>query len=218
MQLVLDNGIFFEFVPFDENNFDGEGNMVEKPEAMTIDDIKEGKEYALLLSTCSGAWRYLIGDTVKFTSRENCEIQITGRTKHFLSLCGEHLSVDNMNRAVKMLSDDLNLDIREFTVTGFRYEKMFAHWWYIGTDDKLDPLLARDKIDEYLKVLNDDYRVERIAAITNVFLEVLPAKVFANWMKIHGKEGGANKFPRVLKGETRAEWEKYLGELDLSRI
>lgn len=210
MQLVVDNGLFYEFVPFNENNFDFEGNLVENPEALILSEVSEGQEYALLLSSCAGAWRYLIGDTIKFTSKENCEILITGRTKHFLSLCGEHLSQENMNMAVRMLQDEFNIEVREFTVAGFRYGNMFAHKWYLGTDDKIDPVLAVSKIDEYLKVLNDDYRVERIAAVTDVFLEILPPGAFSNWMKIHDKEGGANKFPRVLKGEKYTQWEEYL--------
>jgi hypothetical protein len=210
LQLVLDNGLFFEFVPFDDTNFDSEGNMVEKPQALSISQIEEGKEYALLMSTCAGAWRYLIGDTIKFTSKANSEIVITGRTKHFLSICGEHLSVENMNRAVKSLCDEMNIDIREFTVTGIKHESLFAHKWYLGTDDPLDATLAKEKIDECLKILNDDYRVERIAAIKDVFVEVLPSKAFSTWMKIHNKEGGANKFPRVIKNDLAVEWEKYL--------
>src|SRR2546428_14021952 len=99
MNLVTDNGIFFEFVPFNEDNFDADGNIVANPKTLAINQVEEGKEYALLMSTCAGAWRYLIGDVIKFTSVENAEIVITGRTKHFLSLCGEHLSVDNMNKA-----------------------------------------------------------------------------------------------------------------------
>ncbi len=212
MQLVLDNGLFYEFVPFDEKNFDEDGNMVDNPEALTIDQVEENKEYALLLSSCAGAWRYLIGDTLKITSKEHSEILITGRTKHFLSLCGEHLSVDNMSCAIKMLSDEMNIDIREFTVAGIKHETLFAHQWYIGTDDSLNPRDAKEKIDEYLKILNDDYRVERIAAIRDVFVEVLPSEAFAKWMKIHGKEGGAHKFPRVLKKDQLTEWENYLKE------
>ena len=210
MQLVVDNGLFYEFVPFNDENFDAEGNMIEKPEAKTLNETVEGKEYALLLSNCAGAWRYLIGDTIKFISKENCEIIITGRTKHFLSLCGEHLSQENMNMAAKMLQDEFNIEIREFTVAGFRHGSMFAHKWYLGTEDKIDPKVAAEKIDGYLKVLNDDYRVERIAAVTDVFLEILPQKAFSNWMKAQGKEGGANKFPRVLKGEKYLQWEEYL--------
>ena len=101
MKLILDNNIFFEFVPFDEKNFDNEGNIIPKPEAMMMHEVEEGKEYALLMSTNAGAWRYLIGDTIKFVDMEKCEVVITGRTKHFLSLVGEHLSVDNMNKAIE---------------------------------------------------------------------------------------------------------------------
>jgi hypothetical protein len=212
LKLVLDNGLFFEFVPFDNNNFDEDGNMVDKPVALTIDQVEEGKEYALLMSTCAGAWRYLIGDTIKFTSKAHSEIVITGRTKHFLSICGEHLSVENMSRAVKILCDELNVEIREFTVTGIKHDSLWAHKWYLGTDDPLDAALAKEKIDEYLKILNDDYRVERIAAIKDIFVEVLPSRAFSNWMKINNKEGGANKFPRVLKNSLASEWEKYLLE------
>jgi len=212
MQLVLDNGLFYEFVPFTDENFDEEGNMVENPKTLTLREIEEGKEYALLLSTCSGAWRYLIGDTIKFTSKNRHEIVITGRTKHFLSICGEHLSQDNMNRAISMMQEDFNIEIREWTVTGIRHDSMFAHKWYLGTDDNIDPELIRLKIDEYLKILNDDYRVERIAAIKDVFVEILPVAVFSKWMKIHGKEGGANKFPRVLKKKQIEEWEEFIKE------
>ena len=177
---------------------------------MTIKDIKENIEYALLMSTCSGSWRYLIGDVVKFTSKENSEIVITGRTKHFLSICGEHLSLDNMSRAIEMLENELNVEIREFGVAGIKYDSLFAHQWYLGCDDTLDPFVARSKIDEYLKILNDDYRVERIEAIKEVFVDVLPTSVFSQWMKAKGKEGGANKFPRVLKNHLLTEWQEYI--------
>jgi hypothetical protein len=217
LQLVLDNGLFFEFVPFDEKNFDEEGNMVDKPVTLTINEVEEGKEYALLLSTCAGAWRYLIGDTIKFISKANAEIIITGRTKHFLSITGEHLSMENMSRAIKMLCDELNVEIREFTVTGIKHDSMWAHKWYLGTDDQLDAVVAKEKIDEYLKILNDDYRVERIAAIKDVFVEILPSQAFSTWMKIHNKEGGANKFPRVLKKDLPAEWEKFLVDYNFKK-
>jgi len=212
MALVLDNGIFFEFVPFNDENFNSEGNIVEKPHTLTIKEVQENREYALLLSTCAGAWRYLIGDTIKFTSLQRNEIVITGRTKHFLSLCGEHLSQENMNTAVKMLDDEFNLDIREFTVAGIRYDTMFAHKWFLGTDKEISPELAKKKIDENLKNLNDDYRVERIAAIKEVFVEILPSEVFYDWMKLKGKEGGQNKFPRVLKNQQIKEWEEHISK------
>lgn len=210
MQLSLDTGLFFEFVPFNESNFDQEGNIVAKPEALTLKDVEEEKEYALLISSNAGAWRYLIGDTIKFTSKKLNEIRITGRTKHFLSLCGEHLSQDNMNRAVEMMSNDLNIEVREFTVAGIKHESMFAHKWFLGTDDPLDVNTAREMIDNNLKQLNDDYRVERIAAIKDVIVEILPTKVFYEWMRAHGKEGAQNKFPRVIKAKQLDEWEQYI--------
>jgi len=86
MQMALDTGLFFEFVPFNESNFDFEGNISNNPEVLTLNQVEENKEYALLLSSNAGAWRYLIGDTIKFTSTNLNEIRITGRTKHFLSL------------------------------------------------------------------------------------------------------------------------------------
>jgi hypothetical protein len=210
MTLILDNGIYFEFIPFNRINFDVDGNLLPKAESVTLEEVEENKEYALLLSTCAGAWRYLIGDTIKFTSKEKYEIILTGRTKQFLSICGEHLSQDNMNRAIKMLQDDFNIKINEFTVTGITNGTLFAHKWFVGTDDLIDSETAAIKIDEYLKILNDDYRVERLEAIRNVYTEVLPLQVFYDWMKIRGKEGGANKFPRVLKNEQLAEWEDHI--------
>ena len=210
MQIVLDNGLFYEFIPFNEDNFDADGELKTDHEILTIEKVKENVEYALIISTSAGAWRYIIGDTVKFTSIKSHEIVITGRIKHFLNLCGEHLSVDNINMAIKMLEEEMNIEVREFTLTGARYQSLFAHKWYIGTDDKLDPAIAKEKIDYYLKVLNDDYRVERIAAIKDVLVEVLPSKVFYDWMKEKGKEGGQNKFPRILKNSQLNDWEEYL--------
>lgn len=210
MQLVLDNGLFLEFVPFKEVNFDEDGNLRPDAQVLTIEQVEVGAEYALLLSTCAGAWRYLIGDTIKFTSKENNEIVITGRTKHFLNLCGEHMSQENMNMAIKMTEDQLNIDIREFTVAGIKHDSMFAHKWFIGTDSPIDSETLKQAIDKNLGILNDDYRVERIAAIKDVIIEVVPSVVFYNWMRMKGKEGAQNKFPRVLKSKQLEEWEDYI--------
>ncbi|GAB3994878.1 GH3 auxin-responsive promoter family protein [Spirosoma daeguense] len=210
MQLVLNNGLFFEFIPFNEKNFSSDGELTENPETLMIDQVEEGKEYALLLSTCSGAWRYLIGDTIRFVNKSQAEIVITGRTKHFLSLCGEHLSVDNMNKAIEMVSDELSVSIREFTVAGVAHDTLFAHNWYIGTDDKVDATDFRDRLDNKLKELNDDYAVERRHALKNITVTVLPANTFYDWMKSKGKMGGQHKFPRVLKKGLIQEWEKFL--------
>jgi GH3 auxin-responsive promoter len=210
MKLVLNNNIFFEFVPFDYKNFDSEGNMVEKPETLMIHEVEEDKNYAILISTNAGTWRYLIGDTIKFVDLEKSEIIITGRTRHFLSMVGEHLSVDNMNRAIKLVSEDLNISIGEFTVAGVPYHNFFAHHWFIATEDKVNSEELRVMIDEKLKELNDDYEVERRHALKEVFLDVLSEKTFMGFMKAKGKIGGQHKFPRVLKGKMLEDWLKYL--------
>lgn len=210
MRLVLNNGIFYEFVPFEAKNFDANGEIHDDAETLMIDEVEEGKEYAILLSTCSGAWRYLIGDVIKFTSLEEMEIVITGRTKHFLSLCGEHLSVDNMNKAIELVANDFNINIPEFTVAGIPYDSLFAHHWFIGTDDKVDPKALKEKIDLHLKELNDDYAVERSAALKEVLVDVLPIKTFYSWMESKGKVGGQNKFPRVMKNAQLDDWKTFL--------
>ena len=209
MQLVLDNGIFFEFIPFNHRNFQPDGKLVENPEVLLIDQVREDEDYALLISTNAGTWRYLIGDTVRFTSVKDFEIVITGRTKHFLSLCGEHLSVDNMTRAISKLSEKLNIDIKEFTVAGIPYKKLFAHKWYIGTDDEIDSKEDfKNLLDKTLSELNDDYAVERKAALKNVIVEIVPVKAFYDWLKMKGKEGGQHKFPRVI-GNQYTEWDEF---------
>jgi hypothetical protein len=209
---VLNNGIFYEFIPFNETNFTADGEMVDNPQTYKIDEVEEGKEYALLISTNSGSWRYLIGDTIKFVSKDDCEIMITGRTKHFLSLCGEHLSMDNMNKAVELVSDELNIRVKEFTVTGEKYGSLFAHRWYIGIEDETDPKLFKERLDAKLKEINDDYKVERTAALKEIFVELIPSQLFYKWMKAQGKEGGQNKFPRVLKKEKLESWKAFLLE------
>lgn len=210
MKLVLNNGIFYEFVPFNDDNFEPTGELKADAKTVIIDEVKEGKEYALLLSTCSGAWRYLIGDVIKFTNIEECEIVITGRTKHFLSLCGEHLSVDNMNKAVELVSNELNIDIKEFAVAGIPHGSLFAHHWFIGTDNKVDVKLLRERLDYFLKQLNDDYAVERSAALKDVNVDVVPVSTFYAWMESKGKVGGQNKFPRVLKPAQLEDWQSFL--------
>ena len=210
MHLALNNNIFFEFVPFDDINFDQDGNMTEEPEALLIDEIEENKDYAILISTNAGAWRYAIGDTVKLVDRERSEIVITGRTKHFLSLVGEHLSVDNMNKAIEMVSNDLNISIPEFTVAGVPHGTFFAHQWYVATDDKVDAQELRLRLDAKLKELNDDYEVERRHALKEVMVDVFPEKTFMDFMKAKGKVGGQHKFPRVLKGVILQEWQDFL--------
>ncbi len=210
MQLVFDNGIFFEFIPYTDNNFHSDGSMKENPEVLLLPEIQEGIDYALLISTCAGAWRYLIGDTVRFLNTEKYEMIITGRTKHTLNLCGEHLSVDNMNMAIEWLSREFNVEIREYTVAGIKHNNHFAHKWYIGTNNKaINRNKLKDKLDKKLMELNDDYRTERSAALKEIFVELLPVSTFYDFLRQKGKEGGQHKFPRVIN-QLIEEWEQFL--------
>lgn len=215
MRLVLNNGIYYEFIPFNSENFDAEGNLLDNPKPLLFQKIQEGKEYALLISTCAGAWRYLIGDVIRIVSKEEAEIMITGRTKHFLSLCGEHLSVDNMNKAIEHASEKFSIQVKEFTVLGVPHDSLFGHHWYVGTDDVVDPKILIKLIDQQLKVLNDDYAIERKHALKKVNLTLVPTALFYDWMRLQGKEGGQNKFPRVLKGDRAASWKQFMIEKGL---
>jgi len=125
-------------------------------------------------------------------------------------MCGEHLSVDNMNKAIKNVSEKLGIVVNEYTVAGIKYENLFAHQWYIGSDSEIDPIQFKDLLDQELVKLNDDYGVERQAALKNVLIKQVPTVTFYNWLKSKGREGGQNKFPRVLKKDLITEWESYI--------
>jgi hypothetical protein len=215
MKLVLNQHIFLEFVPFNEDNFDADGNINKNPRAFLIDEVEEDKDYAILMSTSAGAWRYLIGDTIRFVNKEKSEIIITGRTKHFLSLVGEHLSVDNMNRAIQLANEKLNISVMEFTVAGIPIEGLFGHHWFVGTDEPVDKNILKKTLDEALIELNDDYAVERKSALKELIVDVLPEKTFLEFMDKQGKMGGQHKFPRVLKGTKLDEWKTFLQERNL---
>ena len=211
MKLVLNAGIFYEFIPFNEKNFDASGELLPGAKAYMIHEVVENVNYAVILSTCAGAWRYLIGDVVSFTDARAHEIVIVGRTKHFLNLCGEHMSVENMNKAIQVVSREMNINILEYTVAGFPYENRFAHRWYLGTDDKqVDVARARQLIDNTLSEINDDYAVERTAALKEVFVDIIPNKAFIEYLREKGKEGAMNKFPRVLKNGMLEDWKSFL--------
>jgi hypothetical protein len=121
------------------------------------------------------------------------------------------MSVDNMNKAIDVVSKKLNFSIREFTVAGFKYENLFAHRWYIGCDDpNVNAADVKRILDETLCEINDDYAVERTSALKEVFVELLPNDVFYDYMRAKGKEGGMNKFPRVIKNVQLEEWDTYL--------
>jgi hypothetical protein len=211
MRLNFKNGMFYEFIPFNEDNFDENNDVRPNAESLNLRQVKKDQDYAILLTTCSGAWRYLIGDTIRFTDIESCEIKITGRTKHFLSVCGEHLSVDNMNTAITQLSDFIGEPINEYTVKGLSKNKSHSHQWYIACDKLgLNEKEIANKLDEYLCQTNDDYATERKHALKEVKVKILTLDIFISWMQEQGKFGSQNKFPRVLSNSKYDEWVNFL--------
>jgi hypothetical protein len=210
--LVLNNGIYFEFIPFTPQNFGPDGMPKNNPTVLTIGEVEEDQEYALLISTCAGAWRYLIGDTVRFTSKERSEILITGRTKHFLSVAGEQLSVENMNDAVELLEKELGVTIREFTVAALPLDNYFAHRWYIGSENNLDPTTVKEHLDNFLKSLNKNYRRARERALKEVWIELVNPELFYQWQAKYSRLGNQQKIPRVMSKEQFEGWEAFVQE------
>ena len=115
-----------------------------------------------------------------------------------------------MNKAIELVSQKLGIQIKEFTVSGVPFDTLFAHHWFVGTDDPVNQERLRQELDSFLKELNDDYRVERAAALKEIIVEVVPSHMFYNWMRKLGKEGGQNKFPRVLTKEQYQDWKDFL--------
>lgn len=212
MELVQNNGMYYEFIPHNETNFSAEGELIATKGIVPYSGVEEGKEYAILITTCAGAWRYLIGDTVAFRKGK---IYITGRTKHFLSLCGEHLSVDNMNDAIHELNERFDCTVREYTVIGQKTDNGFEHHWYLGVDDsRLNSEEVLNYLDSTLKELNADYATERKSVLTSVDITILPNETFYSWLEQQNKLGGQTKFPRVLRGEQAKTWLSLVHEND----
>lgn len=214
MKLLSDCGVYFEFVPFDEENFDDNGDLrTTQPRSLELSEVETGKHYALLLSTVAGAWRYLLGDTIQFTDVEKTELRITGRTKQFLSACGEHISIDNLCDAVRAVDERLHAGIGEFAVTSMREGTFWAHHWYISAENQsisIETLV--NALDEELCRLNEDYAVERKYALRHVHGKLLPNQVFLDWLGQRGKLNGQAKIPRVLKGAQLADFESFIGK------
>ncbi|MCX8474047.1 MAG: GH3 auxin-responsive promoter family protein [Sediminibacterium sp.] len=212
MKLVANEHIFFEFIPFTEENFDADGNLKPRLEVKLINEVVENQDYAILISTNGGAWRYLIGDTIRFIDVNDGQIIITGRTKLFLSLVGEHVSIDNMNQAILMVAKHFNIYIPEFTVCGIRNKNLFSHHWYIASNDPIDPQTLLNYIDQQLQEINDDYRTERCAALKEIKLTLCSTDTFLNFLQSEDRIGSQQKFPRVLKGALLEKWKLYISE------
>jgi hypothetical protein len=195
MLLMLDYGIYYEFIPLEE---------VEKefPRVYHIGEVELGITYALVISTNSGLFRYKIGDTIKFTSFYPHRIKISGRTKHFINAFGEELMIDNADRAVEAACRISNATVKEYTAAPvyFSGNENAAHEWLIEFEKKPDDLaLFADTLDKTLKELNSDYEAKRHKdiALRPPIVRILPENTFYNWMKSKNKLGGQNKVPRL---------------------
>jgi hypothetical protein len=208
-----------EFIPFNDVNFTSDGDLVANPETLLVHQVATGVDYAIIMSTCAGAWRYMIGDVVRFTDCARGEIKIVGRTKHYISLCGEHLSMENMDKAMIRVQQQLNVTVREYAVAGCNLDggHEFTHHWYIGSDDTFEKEAFIELLDDEIKLINDDYAVERKGPLAHLKVTVLPSADFYLFMKQKlGKEGGQNKFPRVLKKAQLKLWNDFLSEKGLA--
>lgn len=210
MKLVLDNGIYFEFVPFKAEYVKEDGSITDEAPVISLSDIKEEEDYILLISTVSGAWRYLIGDTIKFTDIERYEIKITGRTKFFLNVVGSQLSVNKMEDAVKELEEKFDIEVPEFTLAAIRIDGEFYHYWYIGTETTVSNEELAEALDKSLKDANKNYSVARSKALKGVKVKTISPDLFYEWNAFNKKKGGQVKMEKVMDEEKFAMWQSFI--------
>ncbi len=195
MLLMLDYGIFYEFIPMSE--FDKPN-----PKTLMIDEVEIGVNYAIVITTNSGLWRYIIGDTIKFTHKYPHRFKITGRTKHFINAFGEELIVDNTDKALQVTCKKTNATIHEYTVAPIYMDnnQQGGHEWLIEFEKQpQDIKYFTYLLDEALKNINSDYESKRFNDYTLTLPKVIIAKkgTFHNWLHSRSKMGGQNKIPRL---------------------
>jgi hypothetical protein len=205
MLLMLDYGIYYEFLPME--NF-GE----ESPKTYGLHEVELHKNYALIISTNGGLWRYAIGDTIKFTSLSPYRIQITGRTKHFINAFGEEVIVDNAEKALAKACAETHAAIRDYTACPIYFQGNDAggHEWIIEFEQapsNIDQFV--DTLDNTLREVNSDYDAKRFKdmALRRPTVHVAKEGTFYNWLKQRGKLGGQHKVPRL------ANERKYVEEI-----
>ena len=210
MKLVTDNGIYFEFVPFKPEYINDDGSLAQDAPALTLAEVEPGVDYVLIISTVSGAWRYLIGDTIAFTDVERAEIKITGRTKFFLNVVGSQLSVNKMEVALREMEEKFDIKIPEFTLAAVKIEDDFYHHWYLGTETEIDAAEIANALDEALKEANKNYAVARSKALKGVKVNTVNPEIFHEWNAKNKKKGGQVKMEKVMDEEKFAEWERFV--------
>jgi hypothetical protein len=201
--LMLDYGIFYEFIPMD--TFGKEDQKV-----IPLSEVEIGKNYALVITTNSGLWRYLIGDTIRFTSLNPFRIKVTGRTKHHINVFGEELMVENTDSALAKTCATLNCEILDYTVAPIFMEgkEKGAHEWIIEFKkhpDNIDNFT--ELLDKNLQQVNSDYEAKRFNNMTlnKLVLHVAKENLFYNWLKKNDKLGGQHKIPRLSNSRNYLE-------------
>ena len=203
MLLMLDYGIFYEFMPMEEvgKSF---------PKTLILDQVETGTNYALIISTNAGLWRYLIGDTIEFTSLRPYRIRVTGRTKNFINAFGEELIVDNAERALAIACEKTKSVITEYTAAPvyFNDNANAAHEWLIEFEVAPEnPEYFVEMFDNALKSLNSDYEAKRYhdMILRKPVLRMLPKDTFYHWLKTKGRLGGQYKVPRLSNNREYVE-------------
>jgi hypothetical protein len=204
MLLMLDYGVFYEFIPLDQLD-------AEHPKTRWLDEVKTGENYAMLITTNGGLWRYLIGDTITFTSINPFRIKITGRTKNFINAFGEELIIDNAEKALEAACKTHDAIISEYTAAPVYFSSernSAAHEWVIEFE-KPPVNIERfsETLDEQLKSLNSDYEAKRYKSmlLQKPLIRAVPPKTFYNWLKRRNKLGGQNKVPRLSNDRKYVE-------------
>ncbi len=203
MLLMLDYGVYYEFIPMDE--FDSE-----HPTVVPLTGVKTDVNYAMVISTTCGLWRYIIGDTVKFTSKNPYKFVITGRTKHFINAFGEELIVDNAEQGLAYACQQTGAEVLEYTAAPVFMDgkAKCRHQWLIEFAKEPDNLEHfADLLDQKLQEINSDYEAKRYKDITLQHLEIIKAhkNLFNDWLKARGKLGGQHKVPRLSNNRKTIE-------------
>ena len=203
MLLMLDYGCFYEFMPMEDLGTD-------HPNIVPIWGVDTGKNYAMLISTSCGLWRYKIGDTIRFTSTNPYKFVITGRTKSFINAFGEELIVDNAEQGLSYACQQTGAEVLEYTAAPVFMDAnaKCRHQWLIEFSKPPQDLQQfAQLLDEKLQEVNSDYEAKRFKNITLQPLELIQARqgLFADWMKLRGKLGGQNKVPRLSNSREHIE-------------
>ena len=205
MLLFLQHGIFYEFLPTEEYG-------KENPQTVQLDEVKTGKNYAVVISTNGGLWRYLIGDTIQFTSLAPYKIIVSGRIKHFINAFGEELIVNNSDCAIAAACEKTGAIVNDYTAAPIYFSEKGngSHEWLIQFEkEPCDLGLFTYELDNALKNVNSDYEAKRHKDIALRMPVIKPLKkgVFEEWLKSKGKLGGQHKVPRLSNDR------KYIDEI-----